>query len=141
MVCHDALCRKVTVHAVERRVKFNYPNFQAFGAAMKILAVILILTTAALAESFHVTAVRNIQPTDPAPVSRAFRVYVITGTIGQTRYTTQQLHSWGVQSLEVGRDYEIKKQDSRVLILNVMDKKGRPDTVRLNITSVEEVAK
>lgn len=95
-------------------------------------AALLLLTL------LHVTGVRNWAPTDPAPVSRAGRVYVITGTVDGTRYTTQQLFMWGSQHFEVGRDYTIVKQDDRSLTVIVPDKKGRPVKERLDIVGAEQ---
>lgn len=104
-----------------------------------LLAV--LLSTAALADSLHVTGVREWSPTDPPRVSRAFRTYVIVGTMNGSRYTAQQLFSWGSQRFTVGRDYEVTKADATSLTVIVPDKKGRKNTERLDVTSIEEDAK
>jgi hypothetical protein len=102
-----------------------------------ILAVVL-LTGSACAETLHVTTVRDWQPNDPAPVSRAFRVQVIEGRVGETTYTAQQMLSWGVSRVEVGRDYEVVKTDARSMTVVVLDKKGRPSKERLDVTGVQQ---
>jgi hypothetical protein len=109
---------------------------------MKRLLIITVLMLGAAAfagDTLHVTTVRNLAATDPPPVSRAFRVYVIVGTVGKMRYTTQQIFSWGSQRFEVGKEYQVLKQDAQSLTLLMLDKKGREVKERLDVVSVEEV--
>lgn len=104
---------------------------------MKFFCMLLLLA-AAHAETLHVTVVRNLQPTDPAPVSRAFRVFVIEGDIGAKHYTAQQIHSWGSLDFIVGEDYPVVKQDARSLTVVMHDKKGHELKERLDVTGVTE---
>lgn len=104
----------------------------------RILFALIVLSGTLQAQQFHVTAIRRLQPTDPEPVTRAFRVSVVTGTMDGKKYITQQTMVWGSQALEVGKDYEVAKADARTIIVITHDKKGRDDKERLNIVSVEE---
>jgi hypothetical protein len=104
---------------------------------MKFFCMLLLLA-AGHAETLHVTAVRNLQPTDPAPVSRAFRVFVIEGDIGAEHFTAQQIHSWGSQDFIVGEDYTVVKQDARSLTVLMHDKRGHEVKERLDITGITE---
>ena len=81
---------------------------------------------------------RNLTITDAAPVSRAFRVFVISGTVGGVRYTAQQIYSWGSIPFDVGADYEVVKTDSRSITVLMHNKKGREVKERLDLTAVEE---
>lgn len=96
-----------------------------------MIATLLLLTL------LHITGVRNWAPTDPAPVSRAGRVYVITGTVNGTRYTAQQLFMWGSQHFVIGQDYEVLKSDPQSMTVLMYDKKGHKIQERLDVTGVE----
>jgi len=98
---------------------------------MKFAWLLLLLATAH-AETSHVTVVRNLQPTDPSPVSRAFRVFVIERDIGAKHF------SWGSQEFIVGEDYTVMKQDTRSLTVLMHDKKGHEVKERLDITGITE---
>ena len=105
------------------------------------LTVLLPLASPAVAVeigTLRVTAVRNWTETDPSPVSRAFRVYVIVGTMDGKRYTAQQIHSWGSQDFHVGEDYAVTKATDRELSVVTHDKKGREVKDLLDVTGVEE---
>jgi hypothetical protein len=115
----------------------------------KIFLAVLLLIVPALGETFHVTSVRNLQPTDPHVITDhhsdgsrglfGMRVLVITGTMGSHKYTTQQLYMRvGGQRLETGHDYEVKKVSGDTIEVLVPDKKGRPNTERLRITEETE---
>ncbi len=107
-----------------------------------ILVATFLLGTFAFADTFHVTAVRDWAATDPAPVSRAFKVYVVTGTRNGIQYTGQQSFSWGSQHFEVGKDYDVPKTpDGKSITVTMHDKKGHEVKERLVITSMEEVMK
>jgi hypothetical protein len=108
---------------------------------MKTLLAMLIVAASASAQTFHVTGVRNWAATDPAPVSHAFRVYVITGNVGDKAYTAQQLFSWGSQHFEAGADYEVIKSDAQSLTIEMHDKKGHNIKERLDVVGVEEAKK
>ncbi len=114
----------------------------------RLLAIVLLLTAAQITGAkdkqyetgtiLHITAVRNLAATDPAPVSRAFRVYMVVGTMGGFRYTAQQIFSWGSQHFEVGKDYEVLKSDPQSLTVLMHDKKGRETKERLDVVNTEE---
>ena len=69
----------------------------------------------------------------------AFNQNIITGRIGDRRYTLEQLASWGFYHFEVGADYPVVSVDDKALKVSVTDKKGRESTERLNVIGVEEV--
>lgn len=106
-----------------------------------LLALIVLpaLAVPAQTKTFHVTVVRDWAATDPAPVSRAFKTYVVIGTVGATRYTTEQMFSWGSQHFAVGTDYEIVKSDDKSLTIVMHDKKGREIKERLDVVGAEEL--
>ena len=105
----------------------------------RALCLLLLSASAFAAETFHVSGIRSLQPNDPEPVSRAFRVQVVTGTAGGVRYVLQHSLCWGCQRLELGKDYEIKKRDSKRINLLVPDKKGRrSDELLWIVDAVEE---
>lgn len=110
---------------------------------MKTILLILTILTASAAsaqtQAFHVTAVREWTATDSAPVSRAFKTYVVTGKVGTVRYMTQQLFSWGGQRFAVGTDYEVVKSDAKSLTVVMHDKKGHDIKERLDVVGTEEV--
>ena len=108
---------------------------------MKYLTAILLLSAASFAQSLHVTGVREWTITDPARITQAFKTYVITGTMNETRYTAQQTYSWGSKRLEPGKDYEVTKADAKTLTVIVPDKKGRQNKELLRITGVETTGK
>lgn len=101
--------------------------------------VVLLSAMAASAETFHVSAVRDWAIGDPAPISRAFKVYTVVGNMGGIRYTTQQTFSWGSQRFEVGKNYEVTKADAKAINITMQDKKGRGVKERLNVMGVEEI--
>src|SRR5690242_6439907 len=107
--------------------------------SLVIVAVLLMSMSAFAADAFHVTGVREWSPSDPAPVSRGPRVYVITGTVNGVQVTAQQMFTFGSQHLDVGQDYEVSKSDRTRLTVVTHDKKGRNVEERLVITSVQEV--
>lgn len=103
------------------------------------LTILTALAASAQTQTFHVTAVREWTATDSAPVSRAFKTYVVTGKVGTVRYTTQQLFSWGSQRFAVGTDYEVVKSDAKSLTVVMHDKKGHDIKERLDVVGTEEV--
>lgn len=105
--------------------------------ALLILSLIAV-SGLAWGQAFHVTAIRDLQPTDPVPGSRAFKVNVIIGTLGNVRYTAEQTFSWGSQRFEIGHDYDVLKIDARTLQVMMHDKNGRDIKERLNIIGAEE---
>lgn len=111
---------------------------------MKTLLGLLILTTGFIAwgqdqpKQFHVNAVHEWTVTDAPRVTKGFATYVVTGTIGNVKYTTQQIFSWGSQRFEIGTDYPVDKQDDRAVTVVTHNKKGREIKERLDITGAEE---
>jgi hypothetical protein len=89
-----------------------------FRGSKLTVAAVFLLCTAALAQTFHVTSVRDWAATDPAPVSRAFKTYVVTGTSGAVRYTAQQLFSRGSQRFEVGQELQAQTPASNRIATN-----------------------
>lgn len=100
--------------------------------------LLLFVAVSAGAQSLHVTAVRHLQPTDPAPVSRAFEVFVVTGMIDGKTYSLQQMKSWGTHLVQVGQDYPVLKLTDRTLDVTVTDKKGKAWKENLDVTGVSE---
>jgi len=103
------------------------------------LAMFAALTSSAQTLTFHVTTVRDWATTDPAPVSRAFKIQVVMGTLNGKRYTTQQIFSWGSQHFEVGADYPVAKSDAKSLTVIMLDKKGHEIKERLDVVAAEEL--
>ena len=116
--------------------------------------VFVALTTAAVAQTpqtppnatpstptFHVSSIHQWTPADPPPSSRAFSWVVVTGTVGNLRYTTEQMMSWGTHKLAVGTDYPVVKTDKYgITVLYGKDKKGHDDTEFLNVVGTEEIS-
>ena len=127
------------------------PGPARYALAVRILITSMLLlaaftgTAPALAQTappvFHVTAVREWQPTDPPKITQAFRTYVITGTMSGRKYLAFQLYSWGSVRFMVGSDYAVTKEDAQALSVTMEDKKGRPVKERLDVVSVEEATK
>lgn len=105
---------------------------------MKALLAALLFSASAFGQTLHVTAVRRWQPTDAPRVTRSFETFVVLGTVGAEHYQLQQLKMWGVQLLQIGHDYPVLKVDARSLIVSVPDKKGKPESERLDVTGVSE---
>lgn len=91
------------------------------------------------ADSFHVTGIHKATRDQEKTYHTAFSQNIITGIIGNRRYTSKQLASWGFYHFQVGADYEVVKADDRTLTLKVQDKKGRDSKERLNVITVEEI--
>jgi hypothetical protein len=109
--------------------------------------VFLILTVlAASAQSpapvrfFHVTSTHTARE-DEKTYRTSFDQNIITGTVGNMRYTLEQLASWGFHHFEVGADYPLVRADDKTLKVRVVDKKGRESTESLNVIGVEETGK
>jgi hypothetical protein len=109
-------------------------------ALLAAASVAASASTAQTPATLHVTAVRDWAATDPPPSSHGSRVYVIVGTIGGVRYTTEQLFSWGSQHFQVGADYAVTMK-GQSLNVKMEDKKGREVPERLNVVATEEVPK
>jgi hypothetical protein len=103
-----------------------------------MLPLLFVLSASAFGQSLHVTAVRELQPTDPAPVSRAFRVIVVSGTVDGKTYSLQQMKSWGTHLVQVGQDYPVLKLTERRLDVTVTDKKGKVWKENLDVMGVSE---
>lgn len=68
----------------------------------------------------------------------AFEQNIITGKIGNKKYTFEQLASWGYFHFEVGKDYSVLKVAENRVKVQVTDKKGKLSTETLNVVTVEE---
>ena len=107
---------------------------------MKTLLALAVLALSSVAwgqDALHVTAVRDWTPTDAPRVSQV-RTNVITGTVGNVRYTAQQMFTWGSQRFEIGKDYPVLKADAKSLTVMMHDKKGHEVKERLDVTGAEE---
>jgi len=112
---------------------------------MKSLFLMLaFLATATIAfgqDTLHVTAVHKATRDNEKTYQTAFNQNIITGTIGDRRYTFEQLASWGFYHFEVGIDYPVVKATDKTVKVRVTDKKGREPTESLNVVTVEEISK
>jgi hypothetical protein len=95
----------------------------------------------AAAQSLHITATHKATRDDEKTYRTAFNQNIITGVIGNRQYTFEQLASWGFYHFEVGTDYPVISADDKAVKVTVTDKKGKASSERLNVVSVEEVAK
>ena len=127
-VLHMALDRHPAVQA-----RFD----RAFGIRMAVLAVVLLLTSFASAETIHITG--NRRATDAEKLYKtSFNMNLVTGTIGAKRYTLEQLAAFGPYHFEVGTDYPVLKVTDHEVKIQVADKKGRTRTETLQVAGVEE---
>jgi hypothetical protein len=112
--------------------------------SMRILILMLaFLTTATVGsaqDSLHVIAVHKATRDNEKTYHTGFNQNIITGTIGDRRYTFEQLASWGFYHFEVGSDYPVVKATDKAVKVRVTDKKGRESTESLNVVTVEEIA-
>lgn len=104
----------------------------------RIMLLFVLVSASAFGQSLHVTAVRQWQPTDAPRVTRSFETFVVEGLFGGKRYQLQQLKVWGAAVVRVGQDYPVLKVEDRALIVETVDKKGRKDHYRLDVTGVSE---
>lgn len=103
-----------------------------------IFGLALAVGTLAPAQALHVTGVHDWQPTDAPRVSQV-RVMVVSGTIGDMRYTAQQMFTFGSQRFDVGTDYPATlSKDGRALNVLMKDKRGHDVKERLDVTGTEE---
>lgn len=106
--------------------------------------MLALLVTAAVAPAqdiLHITAVHKATRDNEKTYQTAFNQNIITGTIGDRRYTLEQLATWGFYHFEVGADYPVVKATDKAVKIRVTDKKGRQSTESLNVVTIEEVAK
>lgn len=106
------------------------------------ILMLAFLVTAAIApaqDTLHVTAVHKATRDNEKTYQTSFNQNIITGTIGDRRYTFEQLASWGFYHFEVGTDYTVVKATDKTVKVRVTDKKGRESTESLNVVTVEEV--
>jgi hypothetical protein len=104
-----------------------------------VLAMALLATTALASDHLHVTSIHKATRDDEKTYHTGFNQNIIIGTVGNRRYTLEQLASWFFYHFEVGQDYEVIKADDKVVKVKVVDKKGHGDTERLNVVTVEEI--
>ncbi len=103
-----------------------------------------LLVTVAIAPAqgiLHITAVHKTTRDNEKTYQTAFNQNIITGIIGDRRYTFEQLASWGFYHFEVGTDYPVVKSTDKTVKVRVTDKKGRESTESLNVVTVEEATK
>ena len=103
------------------------------------LVVALLTSTAFATDQLHVTSIHKATRNDEKTYHTAFNQNIIIGTVGNKRYTLEQLASWGFYHFEVGRDYEVVKADGKAVRVRTIDKKGHENTERLNVVTIEEV--
>src|SRR6185437_1741468 len=106
-----------------------------------VLAVLVFATSAFAADVLHVTGIHKATRDNEKTYHTAFNQNIITGTIGDKRYTFEQLASWGFYHFEVGTDYQVVKANDKEVKVRVTNKKGKESTESLNIVSVEEDTK
>ncbi len=104
-----------------------------------VLVLALLTSTVFAADSFHVTSIHKATRDDEKTYHTAFNQNIIIGTIGNRRYTLEQLASWFFYHFEVGKDYEVVKADEKEIKIKAQDKKGHESTERLNVVTVEEI--
>jgi hypothetical protein len=104
-----------------------------------ILFVAILSASSALAESLHITAIHKATRDEEKTYHTAFNQNIITGTIGNKRYTMEQLVSWGFYHFEVGKDYPVVKTSDKEIKVQVTGKKGHESTERLNVVTIEEM--
>jgi len=105
----------------------------------RLIAVLLLNTAAFAADTLHVTTIHEATRDNEKTYHTVFSQNIITGVVGNRRYTLEQLMSWGYFHFRVGADYEVVKADDKGITVKVQDKKGRVFKERLNLVTVEEV--
>jgi hypothetical protein len=108
---------------------------------MKIISLILFAALAAPTQMLHITGTHKATRDDEKTYSTSFNQNIITATIGNRRYTLEQLASWGYYHFEIGTDYEVVSVDDKAIKVRATDKKGRVSTEKLNVVSVDEITK
>lgn len=103
------------------------------------LVVAFLASTTFAADQLHITSVHKATRNDEKTYHTAFNQNIIIGTVGNRRYTLEQLASWGFYHFEVGRDYEVVKADDKTVKVKTIDKKGHGNTLRLNVVTIEEI--
>jgi hypothetical protein len=104
-----------------------------------LLAALVFSCSAFAADVFHVTGTHKATRDNEKTYHTSFDQNIITGTIGDRRYTLEQLSAWGAYHFEVGKDYPVVKATDRELKVSVTNKKGKQSTETLNVLTVEEV--
>jgi hypothetical protein len=105
------------------------------------LALLLLTSSAFASDVFHVTAIHKASRDNEKTYHTPFNQNIITGTIGNKRYTLEQLASRFSFHFEVGKDYPVLKVTDKQVKVQVTDKKGRESTEPLNVVTVEEAVK
>src|SRR5882672_9384237 len=104
-----------------------------------ILLAALVFTGSAFASDvLHVTAIHKATRDNEKTYQTAFNQNIITGNIGDKRYTLEQLASWFHYRFEVGKDYPVVKVTDKEVKVQVTGKKGKSSNETLNIVTVEE---
>jgi hypothetical protein len=106
--------------------------------ARTLISGLLLSVAAFAADTFHVTAIHKATRDNEKTYSTGFNQNIITGTVGNRRYTLEQLASWGFYHFEVGADYPVVKVNDKTLKVQVTNKKGKEATESLSVVTVEE---
>ena len=114
---------------------------ETMKCSILMLAFLVAATIAIAQDTLHVTAVHKATRDDEKTYQTSFNQNIIIGTVGDRRYTFEQLASWGFYHFEVGTDYPVVKATDKTVKVRVMDKNGRESTESLNVITVEEVTK
>ncbi len=104
-----------------------------------ILLVLLLTAAAYAADTLHIAAIHKASRDDEKTYHTSFNQNIITGTVGNRRYTLEQLASWGYYHFQVGSDYEIVKANDKTITVKIQDKKGHESKESLNVVTEEEV--
>jgi hypothetical protein len=86
----------------------------------------------------HITGAHKATRDREKTYQTGFNQNIITGTIGDRRYTMEQLAFWGYYHFKVGEDYSVGKVNDKEVKVRVTDKKGKESTESLNIVTIEE---
>jgi hypothetical protein len=89
-------------------------------------------------EMFHVTSVHRASRDEEKTYRTAFNQVIVQGTIGNKKYTLEQLDIWGSYHFEVGQDYTVDGVKGESVKIEVPGKK-KPRAESLNIVTVEEL--
>jgi len=88
--------------------------------------------------TFHLTSVHKARDNEKS-YHTAFSQLYIEGTVGNKKYTLEELDAFGAYHFEVGQDYPVAKISNDTVKLQLPPKKGRPKTTTLNLITVEEI--
>ena len=96
-----------------------------------------MVALAAQTATLHITAIHKATRDDEKTYRTAFNQNIITGVLGNRKYTFEQLASWGFYHFEVGADYPVIKANDKTVKVRVTEH-GKDSTESLNVITVEE---